>query len=302
MEILSEATIPEHEFERTLSRTLQSVKVEQKKNTYLVSEHFSKLCFGPTHPYRTGLDPELIGSITSGQLRDFYSRNYTLRDSQIFIGGAIDDSELTWLKERLASLPAPDTVASDHIILDSTPQGTYTVAGANAMQSAIRCGFSIPQPSNDSYFALALLNEILGGFFGSRLMKNLREDKGYTYGVHSSLVPREHATNLIITTEVIAEQIQDAINQIHSEIKHLSETEIPLAELQLAKNSLLGKLANEHATPFDQLEWYKFIIQYHLGPAYTKEYVNSINALSSADLLGTAQQYLSAPPLLTYTT
>jgi zinc protease len=144
---------------------------------------------------------------------------------------------------------------------------------------------------------LQLLVNVLGGYFGSRLMRNIREDKGLTYGIYSSLTPASRAPCSWIGTDVNGDSADLAISEMNLELRRLQEELIPAEELMTVKNYILGKFANELSTVFEQCDKYKSMVFLSLPANYYETYVHDIEHTDADTLRTLAQQYLT-PELL----
>src|SRR5688572_21846983 len=200
-EIINEASFPEQEFKLLQQRTIQNFLVERKKPSYLAMEKFSQNVFGKEHPYTSGLDAETINKLDLSAIEHFYKTNYTLADSKIFICGDINQEDKLRTENLITTQNSPGTFSYNNHSVSPGPLNE-SIEIKDSLQSAIRVGKLFPLINDNDYLKLTILNKILGGYFGSRLMKNIREDKGFTYGIHSSLSVRKHATAFVIATEV----------------------------------------------------------------------------------------------------
>jgi predicted Zn-dependent peptidase len=137
------------------------------------------------------------------------------------------------------------------------------------------------------------MNTIFGGYFGSRLMTNIREEKGYTYGIGSVIMAKENMGNMIIYTEVGADVTQAAINEIRKEIKDMQTNKVTEGELTKVKNYMLGSLLQNTDGPFDLLERYKTIYFYNLPNNYYDTYMTDIKSITSEEIINLANTYLN---------
>jgi len=145
---------------------------------------------------------------------------------------------------------------------------------------------------------MQVLNTVLGGYFGSRLMKNIREDKGYTYGIGSVVLPMKHDGYFAIVSEVNSSVCKDAVSEIYKEISLLRDELITNDELQLVKNYIKGDLIKSFDGPFAIADKYKLLVENDLTPKYFDEFVNGINNITNNDLIKIAQKYLSTDGLI----
>ncbi|SDY48444.1 M16 family metallopeptidase [Hymenobacter psychrophilus] len=297
-DVLTAPSFPETELALLKTRTIQNVRVERQKTSYLASESFSRHLFGPGYPYGVTFDEAIFQDITSEQVRQFYQQHYNFAEAEIFLCGDATDEHVTLVTELLgtpaggptvavATSPAPAVLApSDYVTVDGS------------LQASLRIGRLWPALEHPQTHALQVLVKVLGGYFGSRLMKNIREDKGFTYGIYSSVQPREHATSFVIGSDVNAANSAAAIEQVQLELRRLQEEPIPLTELQTVKNYMSGKFANELSTVFEQCDKYKNLVFYNLPTSYYSDFVAQVQATDAVTLQELAQEYLSPDDML----
>lgn len=300
-EILNEASFPEEEFKLLQQRTIQNLLVERKKPSYLAMEKFSQNLFGKEHPYTSGLDSEDINKLSLPEIVKFYQANFSLSDSKIFVCGDLS-KEARIKTENLTSQSINHSTFSlkNPSVLPGVSKESITIK--DSLQSAIRVGKLFPFINEPDYLKLTVLNKVLGGYFGSRLMKNIREDKGYTYGIHSSLSVRKHATMFLISTEVKVNKAEETLAEIEKEISILRSQPISDEELHTVKNFMIGKFLNDSTTVFDQLDKLKHIVLHGLPLDHYSQYIQMIKAFQVDDLLKLSNQYLSSGLMVVYTT
>jgi predicted Zn-dependent peptidase len=160
-----------------------------------------------------------------------------------------------------------------------------------ALQSAIRSGIVTFNKTHQDFLALQVLNTVFGGYFGSRLMSNIREDKGYTYGIGSGLVSLQNSGYFFISTEVGVDVCSDAIREIYYEMERLKQELITEDELRLVKNYLLGTFLRSVDGPFAMAERFKGIMTYNLGYDYFTRYIATIKSVSASQLRDLANNY-----------
>ncbi|MEO6833695.1 MAG: insulinase family protein, partial [Chitinophagaceae bacterium] len=141
---------------------------------------------------------------------------------------------------------------------------------------------------------MVILNTLFGGYFGSRLMSNIREEKGYTYGIHSTLQPRLHAGALTIQTEVGRDVMEPAIMEIYKEMALLCDQPAEAEELLLVKNYLLGGLLGDLDGPFQILQRWRSLILNNLDDAHFYTNVAIYKSITPEELQTLAQQYFQA--------
>ncbi|MFD2784786.1 M16 family metallopeptidase [Hymenobacter rubripertinctus] len=297
-DVLTEPIFPEVELAQVKTRTIQNVRVERQKSSYLASEQFSRNLFGPTYPYGITFNEAVFQNVTSAEVRHFYQQHYNFGQAEIFLCGDVHEEHNALLTDLLGSI-APVAVALTTQALapaNVMPQEYVTLEGS--LQSSLRIGRLWPALTHPQTHELQVLVKVLGGYFGSRLMKNIREDKGFTYGIYASVGPREHATSFVIGSDVNAANAKAAVQEVHHELRTLQEELIPESELQTVKNYMSGKFANELSTVFEQCDKYKNLIFFHLPADYYTTFVAKIQAVDSRTLQQLAQHYLSPDSMI----
>ena len=177
--------------------------------------------------------------------------------------------------------------------LPATPTAPVQVPLAGSLQASLRVGRDWPSPQHPDTHRLQVLVKVLGGYFGSRLMKNIREDKGLTYGIYAQSLAREHGTTFVIGTDVNGESAEIAVSEIKLELHRLQEELISDEELNTVKNYMLGKFANELSTVFEQADKYRTTVLLNLPADYYAQFVEQVQNTDAATLQRLAQQYLA---------
>ena len=301
LDVLTNPAFPAAELEQLKTRTVQNVRVERQKTSYLASERFNELLFGAETPYGRPFDSEAYQALTAAEAQAFHQAAYAFSNAELFLCGDVA-AERDLVVAALSAAPAAAPVAIDGVNQQTHPfaaAGPNRVAVPGSLQASLRMGRMWPAPSHPDTHRLKLLVNIFGGYFGSRLMRNIREDKGLTYGIYASVAPREFGTSLVIGTDVKGESADFAVHEIELEMRRLQEELIPADELKTVKNYLLGKFANELSTVFEQCDKYKNLIFLGLPADYYSEFVHQTESVDAETLRELAQQYLAPTALQT---
>jgi zinc protease len=294
LDVLTNPAFPEAELQQLKTRTIQNVRVERQKTSFLASERFNELLFGAETAYGRPFDAEAYQALTTDEAQAFHRAAYALSNAEIFLCGDVTAEQALVAEAFSAGLagegfPEVDAAARP----DFAPGAPNQVPVAGSLQASIRMGRLWPGPTHPDTHRLKLLVNVLGGYFGSRLMRNIREDKGLTYGIYASVAPREQGASLVIGTDVKGESADFAVSEIESELRRLQEEPIPAEELETVKNYILGKFANELSTVFEQCDKYKNLVFLGLPADYYSEFVQQTEAASAEALQVLAQQYLA---------
>jgi zinc protease len=297
IDVLTNPAFPTAELEQLKTRTVQNVRVERKKTSYLASERFNELIFGADTPYGRPFDSAVYQELTADEARSFHEQAYSFGNAEIFLCGDVAaEQKLVASAFGVAAAHTTPTHTSTATEGDVTRE-TDRVAVAGSLQASIRMGRRWPAPTHPDTHCLKLLANVLGGYFGSRLMRNIREDKGLTYGIYASVAPREFGTVLIIGTDVKGESADFAVSEIQMELRRLQEELIPADELETVKNYILGKFANELSTVFEQCDKYKTLVFLNLPADYYTQFVQQTEAVEAETLLQLAQEYFAPEAL-----
>ncbi|WP_460550436.1 M16 family metallopeptidase [Hymenobacter daeguensis] len=295
LDVLANPAFPAAELEQLKTRTIQNVRVERRKTSYLASERFNELTFGADTAYGRAFDSAAYQALTAAEARAFHQAAYTFGNAEIFLCGDVAaDQQLVataFGTEAAAGTAAPAAAAPATETAPTPAPDRVAVAGS--LQASIRMGRRWPAPTHPDTHRLKLLVNVLGGYFGSRLMRNIREDKGLTYGIYASVAPREFGTSLVIGTDVKGESADFAVSEIAGELRQLQEELIPAEELETVKNYLLGKFANELSTVFEQCDKYKTLVFLDLPADYYTQFVQQTEATDAETLRELAREYLS---------
>jgi zinc protease len=296
-EILTEATYPDGETQSAIQRFVQQARVEREKNAVRASERFSRNLFGAGHPYAAEIDLDTVSALEPSVLRAFYAANYHVGAAEIFVCGDVRDTEIAAILAMVSglgtSLVSPPSVAAPFTVIQKDE-----IRLPSSMQSAVRMGRVWPTPHHPDTHRLFVLNKIFGGYFGSRLMKNIREDKGFTYGIYSSLTHREHASSFVIGADVNADSTEATFTEIYRELTRLREEPIPAEELETVRQFAVGKFVSETSTIFDQLSKYQYLVLRGLSTDHYDQMIDVIHTVTAEELQALAVAYLQPEQML----
>lgn len=293
-DLIKRSVFPEHELEVLIAKNKQKWLLENEKVRTLCQKKFTQVMFGDAHPYAINNKLEDFDQITREGLMQFYNSFYHSGNCHIIAAEKIDEQVLALLDAHFGGndwsqrlLPKPEyDICTD-------PVKMHQVEKANGIQSAIRVGkFWVPKTHAD-YHALSILVTILGGYFGSRLMANIREEKGYTYGIGSFILTLKEATYLVISTEVGNEYIEPTLAEIAVEMRRLQTEQVSENELETVKSYLLGEFLRDFDGPFALAGSFKAINDFGLDYTFYDQALKVLRNITSAELMALAQQYLN---------
>jgi predicted Zn-dependent peptidase len=286
-EILTSPSFNESELSQLKEHFIQALRVKNEKTSYLASKLIHQKVFGFEHPYGKSAEIDNVENITTSDLSDFFTSR--MKPTHAFILGQVNEKDYDELTHRINELGIANSNLPSYTFPNQLSPPEY-VTKTRSVQTSIRFGKNTVQRNHPDYPGLLLLNYYLGGYFGSRLMKNLREEKGLTYGISSSISSFKNEGLILIGTDVNRENRDLAIDEIIQEIKFL-QTEINADELELAKRHFIGSLQGEMASPFSIMGKVKNIELHHLPEDYYQILIRKVDLITSRDLIEIASKY-----------
>ena len=298
-DLLCNSTFPEHEWEIMRSNRLQKYTVNLGKVGFVAGKRFQELLFAGT-PYGTSFDENDYKSLQIEELKNFYSQNYSPTSAKIFLSGKIDSHVSQLLEDTFGQLSGNGKFlpAIEIPQLSNSIERKQFIPKDDAIQSAIRIGRRLFSKNHPDYFGMKVLTTILGGYFGSRLMTNIREDKGYTYGIGAGIIPYCSDGYFYISTEVGSDVCALALTEIYKEIELLRNELISESELELVKSYLLGTLLKSFEGPFERMERFKNYHLYGADEQYYQRYTKDIRNITPLQIQHLAKTWLQEDDLL----
>lgn len=291
-EIVVFPTFPESELEIYKTKRKQQLTIERKKISFRARELFAEALYGKKHPYGAYNQASDYDTLTAEDLKAFYEKHYTAGNCFAVASGNIGFDERASIMHFLENLaPGAEIVPADLPALQTAEKTFERKEGA--VQSAIRVGKIMFNRNHPDYIGMQVLMTVLGGYFGSRLVSNLREDKGYTYGVFATMVNLEESGYMAIATEVGADVTQSAIREIKAEIARLRNELIGEEELSVVKNILTGEFMRILDGPFGIADVTIENIQCGTDNDYVNRFLSEVKGITSERLRNLAQTYLA---------
>ncbi|MCP4553067.1 MAG: insulinase family protein [Bacteroidetes bacterium] len=299
-EIIKAPVFPQNELHILLNKAKQDFIINQQKVKYRASVNFPRLLFGEQHPYGQMAILTDFDELTQLDLENYYRSRYHAKYSKIFVSGKIPSDLDKKLNKYLGSSFSKEKQSDfqPDFNLQKTKYKNLHITVNEALQSAIWIGRKLFNKLHPDFIGMQLLNTILGGYFGSRLMTSIREDKGYTYGITSSVVSLKMDGYFYISTEVGTEYSELTITEVHREIDKLRTDLIPTQEIELVKNFFLGQLIRDLDGPFAVHDKLKAVVLYDLDLKYYQHLIDRIMIITPEELIMLANKYLSKDSLV----
>ncbi len=299
--VLTEPVFPLREMEVLLANNKQDFIISNKKVMGIARRMFPSLLYGEKHPYGRMLSEAHFDQVHRDDLLEYYSR-WPLSESRLYLSGHIDDNVLGALSELLSDDQFIGHKGQPEAEFVPEPKGekeTY-IEVPGAVQSAIIMGLPVIGRHHPDFPKLMFASTILGGYFGSRLMKSIREEKGYTYGISGGINARLKAAQLTIQTEVKAETTRDATDEIFRQILRLSDELVDMEEFDTARNYLAGQFLRSLDGPFQLSDRLQTMHAEGIDPTvYYPAYWKQLFAATPEDIRDMVRRYIQPEKMKT---
>ncbi len=294
LEALIESIFPAKELDIQKKNSLQKLIVNEKKNSYLCRKNFYQNLLGENHPYAAFSSKENINSIDRNSLEIFHKNQYLEGLKYLMLSGCYSIETLNIIEKSMAEQPFSKPKENKLHMPDPISKiGKHLIEKNDSVQSAIRIGKISIQRDHEDFRKLQFLNLIFGGYFGSRLMKNIREDKGLTYGIYSVLEPFKGTSVWYIDSDMNSKNRESGLSEIYKELARICAEPIPNDEIDTARNYYLGSFLRSLDGPFSLADRLKIMIDNKLSDSYYPDFVKILNEIGAEELQHLANKYLA---------
>ncbi|KAB2916563.1 MAG: insulinase family protein [Bacteroidetes bacterium] len=284
---INNASFTSNELEVYKFVKIQNLTVSKQKTSYIARKAFTQALF-EGHPYGYFTEVEDYKNLTINEIENFYNANKKLK--YIILSGAYTAETIAQLNKYFGKYEVRGSwVYNDSF--SSSPEKIIHIPKADAMQCTVRLGFKTINRLHPDYPKLGILVTLLGGFFGSRLMKNIREDKGYTYGIHASVISYPDCGVFGIQTDVRKEVYNDTVSEIFKEINRLKNEPISDEEIDILSNYSLGSFLRSIDGAFAVSEKYKTLLDFGQDYNYYHNYIRLLKNIDRDELMQIARTY-----------
>jgi predicted Zn-dependent peptidase len=293
-ELITEAAFPEKELSIYQQNQLQRLSLNLKKGDFVATRLIDAYLFGEKHPYGKYSTEAVFKALEIEELKKFYEQYYTNGKCIIFAAGKFPANFESLLNKHIGelSLSKSNLKVPTHQIVPATQKKYQIINDAQSVQGSIRIARPFHNRKHADFAGAQVLNTLFGGFFGSRLMSNIREDKGYTYGIHSYLQNHIDTSAWMISTDAGKDVCGATIEEVYKEMKILRETLVSKEELDLVKNYMLGSLLGDIDGPFQIIGRWKTYILNDLTESYFYNTIKTVREIQSEDIQTLANKYL----------
>lgn len=293
-EIIETSIFPEEELAIYIQNQKQRLSVNLQKCDFIANRLIDEYLFGINHPYGTYSNAEDYDALTTDAIKAFYKQYYLNGSCKIFVAGKMPTGYESMLNKAFGTLPlhADTPVVVEHPIVTAAQKKVEIINDENGVQGAIRMARPFPNRHHPDFQKAHVLNTLFGGFFGSRLMSNIREDKGYTYGIHSYFQNHVHASAWMISTEAGRDVCAATITEVLNEMELLRNELVDMEELNLVRNYMIGSLLGDLDGPFQLIGRWKNYVLNGLDENYFYKSIETIKSVTPQELQRLANTYL----------
>ena len=295
-ELAQQANFPEDEFERERRQLVEGLRIERTTPGFLASERLRRVLFG-AHPYGT-ISPteEQVTGYRIEQLKEFYQHYYRPGNALlVMVGDFSPQTMLAQIENAFGSWASgPVEEAADPALPELPARRVYLVHLPGSVQTQISVGNRAITRKHPDWLRLTLANSIYGGAFNSRLVMNIREEKGYTYSPHSGAHPLRQHGYFSIGAAVRNDVVAAALTEIFYEIDRMRSTPVGEEELDDARSYLTGVFSLGLATQDGLAGQLATSTLERLPEDYLETYRERVLKLTSADVLDAAQKYFDS--------
>lgn len=291
MECLKENVFPEDELENYIKNLKSKQLIREEKTEVIADRTLKNAIFGKNHPYGYESSQDFIDQINLEEIRKYFLQEIQTKKPTIYISGTFGDEEINFLETLFSDETYQEE--NDNIEHKIQPSIEYiqNIKKDKSAQTSLAIGVQSIHKTHEDYALLSLTNTIFGGYFGSRLMSNIREEKGYTYGIYSILQTYKKSGAIFVQTETSHEHAISCVNEVKTEIQKLQEHLISDDEMKQARNYLLGKYLSRMDGAFSQMELYKNFQIEGIDIQYFNKFADTILNMSKDVVRDMAQKH-----------
>ena len=293
-DVVGNPRFPQSEGERLKTNLSRNLAVSLSQPQQVALQKFRAALYGD-HPYgRVYPTEEMIKGFTTEQARKFYMSTYGAGRSRLYVVGQFDSAAVEASIRKAFAGWTKGTPAVPEAAKPTSKRLVHLVDRPGAPQSTIILGIPAIDPSKEDYVALTVMDTLLGGAFASRITKNIREDKGYTYSPYSELSTRYRDAYWAENADVTTAQTGDSLKEIFAEIDRLQKAPPSAEELKGIQNYLAGTYILQNSSRGGITAQLQYVDLHGLPADYPNTYVKQVYAVTPQKVMETAKKYLTA--------
>lgn len=293
-ELVTDSIFPETELDIFRQNMKQKLEINLKKPDFIANRLIDEYLYGIDHPYGKYSSVAAYNALQSAQLQSFYKDYYINGRCIIFVAGKLPADIEKQVNDSLGGLTVNkhNLPVITHPVKAATEKKYRINNDDKGLQGAIRIASHFPNRHHPDFTKAQVVNTLFGGYFGSRLMSNIREDKGYTYGIHSYMQNHMQDCAWMISTEAGRDVCEATVSEVYKEMELLRNEPASEEELLLVKNYLIGTILGDLDGPFHIIGRWKNIILNDLGNDHFYKAINDIKSITVKEVQELANKYL----------
>lgn len=300
-DMLMHPTFPEKEMNVVVEMNKQRFLVNSSRVEMKARKRLNRALFGAAHPLGRYAETEDYDRLTPEVLRSFYRQHYHSGNCSIYVSGKVTDEIVRCIERTLGDAPWGDVKEATPFLPlapQQEPGKRFFVEKEDALQSSIKLGGFVMDRLHPDFLKTRVMVTLLGGYFGSRLMSNIREEKGYTYGIGAGIVTYPGISVLAISTEAANEYADPIIAEVYKEMDRLCNEQVPQAELDMVKNYMLGDWCRSYEGPFSLSDAWIYTETGGLDDRFFERSIEAIQSITCGEVRELAQKYLCKENLI----
>ena len=292
---------PEKEMEVVVETNRQQFLVNSNRVEVLARKQLHRSLFGEKHPFGRFAQEADYNCITSDILRSFYKKYYHSNNCSVFVSGKVTPEIIRCIEANLGDVPWGEIHTIPSLQLQKPQpikEKRVFVEKTDALQSSLKMGGFMMDRTHPHFLKARVMITLFGGYFGSRLMSNIREDKGYTYSIGSGIVNCPGSGALVITTEADNRYIDAIIAEVYHEMDCLCNDLAPKEELEMVRSYMLGEFCRSYESPFSLSDAWIYTETAGLNDDFFVRSIEAIRSVTAEEIRCLAQTYLCKEKLI----
>lgn len=293
-ELITDSVFTEEEISIYKQNQIQRLKVSLQKCEFVANRFIDEYLYGYDHPYGRYTSIPDFQALHREAILKFFKDYYVNGKCIILAAGKLPGDIFSQLNAVFGHLPINKNSIGDKnfSVAPSAQKKQRIINDPNGVQGAIRIARPFPNRRHPDFMKVQVLNNLFGGFFGSRLMSNIREDKGYTYGIHSYFENHIHDSAWMVSTEAGRDVCEATISEVYKEMEMLKSEPADEEEILLVRNYMIGNILGDLDGPFQIINRWKNYVLNDLDESYFYNSINTIKTISAEEIQQLAQKYL----------
>lgn len=295
--IITEPLFDEDQLQTVVDMNVQQFVINQDRVDFIAQRSMFNLLLGDTHPYGKVTVKEDYLNIHADLLKSYHKEHFHSKNCQMFLSGNVTKDIIDEVESRFGKRPFGRANAEETScpvpVFTPYPEKRRFLSKENALQSAVCLGLPSIKRTHPDYHKFRVVLTLLGGYFGSRLVSNIREDKGYTYYIDAQMIHYPYSDFLLIHSECDNSYVEALIKEVYHEIEVLQTEKADEAEIKKVKNYMIGELCRNYESAFAVADAWMFTFTSKVTDSYFKESLAGILATTADDILELSNKYFN---------